>query len=339
MSDTFSSGLRGSGVTLAVPPPSQVIQASDELAATVANEGLLAPTTIYETMALSRNLALAGRRAHPEREEILRSRNDERPPLTLRQQLKIHLDYWRAVNRIRTGRDEELQLEDYGIENLPACDPDEFVERASGGGINGYEAIDVTALGENVKSLVAQNCRIIRGQLVLSDVERLSLGRSSLVASRLEVSAAGLLDLSDGAMCGGTVACRATTGRFSASVLRFVTLTLDVDEADFSNVDFGLESMRKQPELLELAKSFGVGQEEEARDDPVRLVDCSFRSVTFRGALLQGVVFSNCAMAGADFEGATLDGAVFDQCDLSHVDFDAAASLDGVAVDGEPLSS
>jgi hypothetical protein len=88
----------------AVPPASEVIAASDELTKRLQTEGLVARTGIHESMALVRNLALAGHRVHPDREEILRVQGDEHPPMSLRRQLQIHLDYWRAVNRIRTRR-------------------------------------------------------------------------------------------------------------------------------------------------------------------------------------------------------------------------------------------
>ncbi len=260
--------------------------------------------------------------------------------MLLRKQLEIHLGYWRAVNRIRTGRDDEQRLEDYGAETYPQARGTELVTRATNaGGANGLESQDLAEEIESVGGVfLAQNCRLVRGRLDLSGFDTLSLNGSSLVSLALAAVEVGTFDASHLRACSGTIAVESGSARFYQGLFRFATITVRSSDADFGDADLAIDSARARPDLLDLAASFGgIGLEERERDDPNRFVDCDFPGVSFRDALLQGATFSNCAMPGADVTEANLDDVSFERCDLSDISFELAASTDRLTVDGQPL--
>lgn len=293
---------------LAAPPPADVLEASAALTERLATDGLHARHAIYESIALERNIALSGRRAHPRRHE-------------LRNELRDHLAYWSAVNRIRAGRHREPEvLEDFAQEYLPPCEPDEFIARAStGDGITGYELRNFKiGDGGRLPRLTAQNCRLIDGRLEGMQVDHLSLTQCSLVDAVLACSIAESVDASVLAMCGGGLKLtvdKPNSASFQNSTFRATTLTIVADEADFSWCDLALDQFNPQYELMALAGDV-MAVESAPADTRVEFRDAKLPKASFVRTFLQGTYFDNTVLTRADFSGATLDHAEFYQCDL-----------------------
>lgn len=299
---------------LAAPPPRTVIRNSEWLSQQLVEAGLMSRRLAYETTALERNLALAGRRTH--------HRN-----AATREELQAHLDYWAAVNRVRADlrRGERVLIEDFAREILADCPRGRFFARAAAGdGLSGYDVRGIAAAGKRYEKLTARNCRMIGGVVSKSEIGTLDLAESSLLGIRFDDVRIERLLAPQQAVFG--MECDIEVGEeanFSDSTFRQSTLTIKAPTArvDFSWSDLATNATQHQWELRALAEEEGQEIDDGADAGATTFVDCEFGDVIFERVFLQGVSFVGCTFKEARFDGADLTGCRFEGCDLGHAQF------------------
>lgn len=299
--------------SFAVPPPSAVIEASSELSGRLRDEGLNSRGWAYESTALEWNLMLAGQRAHADN--------------PVRVDLQVHLDYWTAVNRIRTGtkRGERQTIAAFETEDLAVCPTEEFFSRAAMiDGLSGHEIVDLKESDEHRDRLVASNCRLIHARITRSSFGTVDLKQSSLIDVELTGLELGSLQAED---LGGyavrldmSVAGKVSFARSTLRESR-ITLRAPPGEADFSWTDLTTNGTQQQLELLALAAEEEVCVHQGPEAGAATFDACLLPGAAFQRAFLQRVTFSQCDLSGADFSGANLAGASFEDCDLSRATF------------------